>query len=193
MPKAMASSIRVHLPESERRFLTDVQDMATRLLDALARKLGVPAPSELDLRFHPTVEAYSRATDQPWWTAARTTGTQIDLLPLGVLQQRGILEPTLQHEFVHVLAAPVLSGRPLWVREGLAVVLAGELTAQPTGRGEPRDHYGSACPPDADLRSPTSADAWRRAYEAAGRCLSCPLDRPPLARPALKIRHQSGP
>jgi hypothetical protein len=118
------------------------------------------------------VEAYTRATGQPWWTAARTTGTRIDLLPRGVLQQRGILESTLQHEFVHVLADPSLSGRPLWVREGLAAVLAGELTGQTTGRGEPRGHDGSACPPDADLRSPASADAWRRAYQAAGRCAS---------------------
>jgi SpoIID/LytB domain protein len=172
MPKAKEPSIRVHLPEAERRFLTDVRDLATRLLDAIARKLGVPAPPGMDLRFHPTVEAYTRATGQPWWTAARTTGTRIDLLPLGVLQQRGILEPTLQHEFVHVLADPSLSGRPLWVREGLAMVLAGELTGQTTGRGEPRGHDGSACPPDADLRSPASADAWRRAYQAAGRCAS---------------------
>jgi len=171
-PKAMESLIRVHLPEAERRFLTDVRDVATRLLDAIATKLGVSAPSELDLRFHPTVEAYTRASAQPWWTAARTTGTRIDLLPRGVLLQRGILESTLQHEFAHVLADPVLSGRPLWVREGLAVVLAGQVTSQPTGRGESRGTDGAACPQDADLRSPTSADAWRRAYQAAGFCVS---------------------
>ena len=172
MPKAMASVIRVHLPEEDRRFLADVRAIAIRLLDAIARKLGVPAPSELDLRFHPTVEAYTRATGQPWWTAARTTGTRIDLRPRRVLQQRGILESTLQHEFVHVLADPLLSGRPLWVREGLAVVLAGEVTTQPTGRGESRGTDGSACPPDAELRAPVSADAGRRAYQAAGRCVS---------------------
>jgi len=172
MPKAMESLIRVHLPEAERRFLTEVRDLATRLLDAIAKKLGVPMPAELDLRFHPTVEAYTRATGQPWWTAARTTGTRIDLLPRGVLQQRGILESTLQHEFVHVLADPLLSGRPLWVREGLAVVLAGEFTSPTTGRGESRGQDGSACPTDADVRSPQSADAWRRAYQAAGRCVS---------------------
>jgi stage II sporulation protein D len=175
MPKAMAPLIRVHLPEEDRRFLTDVRDLATRLLDAIARKLDVPVPSEMDLRFHPTVEAYSRATGQPWWTAARTTGTRIDLLPRGVLQERGILASTLQHEFVHVLADPSLSGRPLWVREGLAVVLAGELTSQTTGRVESRGTDGAACPPDADLRTPQSADAWRRAYQAAGRCVAWAL------------------
>jgi len=174
-PTAMTSTIRVHLPEAERRFLTDVRDLATRLLDAIARKLDVPVPSEMDLRFQPTVEAYSRATGQPWWTAARTTGTRIDLLPRGVLQERGILASTLQHEFVHVLADPSLSGRPLWVREGLAVVLADEFMSQTTGRGESRGPDGAACPPDADLRTPQSADAWRRAYQAAGRCVAWAL------------------
>jgi hypothetical protein len=149
-----------------------VRNLATRLLDAIARKLDVPVPSGMDLRFHPTVGAYPRATGQPRWTAARTTGTRIDLLPRGVLQERGILASTLQHEFVHVFADPSLSGRPLWVREGLAVVMADELMSQTTGRGESRGPDGSACPPDADLRAPQSADAWRRAYQAAGRCVS---------------------
>jgi hypothetical protein len=172
MPKAIRSLIRVHLPEAERRFLTEVRDLAARLLDTIAKTLGVPAPSELDLRFHPTVEAYTRATGQPWWTAARTIDTEIDLLPHAVLLQRGILASTLLHEFVHVLADPTLAGRQLWVREGLAVVLAGEFTSQTTERGESRGQDGSACPPDADLRAPVSADAGRRAYQAAGRCVS---------------------
>lgn len=166
----MTSTIRVHLPEAERRLLTDMRDLGTRLLGAIARRLDVPEPSGMDLRFHPTVEACTRATGQPWWTAARTTGTRIDLLPRGVLQERGMLASTLQHEFVHVLADPSLSGRPLWVREGLAVVLADELMSQTTGRGESRGPDGAACPPDADLRTPQSADAWRRACQAAGRC-----------------------
>jgi hypothetical protein len=172
MPKAMTSLIRVHLPEADRRFLAEVRDLATRLLAAVATKLGVPTPAEVDLRFHPTVEAYTRATGQPWWTAARTIATRIDLLPRGVLQQRSILESTLQHEFVHVIADPVLFGRPLWVREGLAVVLAGEFTSQTTEQGKSGGRAGSACPPDAELRSPQSADTWRRAYQAAGRCVS---------------------
>jgi len=174
-PTAMTSTIRVHLPEAERRFLTDVRDLATRLLDAIARKLDVPVPSGIDLRFHPTVEAYMRATGQPWWTAARTTGTRIDLLPRGALYQRGILESTLQHEFVHVLADPTLSGRPLWTREGLAVFLAGELGIETTERRAPAGEQAPVCPSDVALRSPASAESWRRAYQAAGRCVAWAL------------------
>jgi stage II sporulation protein D len=174
-PKAMESLIRVHLPEAERRFLTDVRDLATRLLDAIAKKLGMPVPSEMDLRFHPTVEAYTRATGQPWWTAARTIDTQVDLLPHGVLQQRGILESTLQHEFVHVLADPTLSGRPLWTREGLAVFLAGELAIETERSRAPTGAKAPVCPSDVALRSPASADAWRRAYRDAGRCVAWAL------------------
>jgi len=174
-PTAMTSTIRVHLPEAERRFLTEVRDLATRLLDAIAKKLGVPMPAELDLRFHPTVEAYSRATGQPWWTAARTTGTRIDLLPRGVLQEQGILASTLQHEFVHVLADPLLSGRPLWVREGLAVVLAGELAIETEERRAPAGAQAPVCPSEIALRSPAPAESWRRAYQSAGRCVAWAL------------------
>jgi hypothetical protein len=79
------------------------------------------------LIFHPTVEAYSRATGQPWYTAGRASGARVDLLPYPVLSGRGILESTLRHEFTHVLADGALAGRPLWVREGLAVYLAGAV------------------------------------------------------------------
>jgi len=171
----MTSTIRVHLPEADRRSLLEVRDLAARLLGAVAVRLGVPLPTELDLRFSPTVEAYTRATGQPWWTAARTAGTGLDLLPLGVLRDRGILESTLTHEFVHVLADPVLPGRPLWTREGLAVFLAGELAIETAGRPAPAGAKAPVCPSDVALRSPASAESWRRAYRDAGRCVAWAL------------------
>jgi stage II sporulation protein D len=173
--EAMTSTIRVHLPEADRRSLLEVRDLAARLLGAVAVRLGVPLPTELDLRFSPTVEAYTRATGQPWWTAARTAGTGLDLLPLGVLRDRGILESTLTHEFVHVLADPVLPGRPLWTREGLAVFLAGELAIETAGRPAPAGAKAPVCPSDVALRSPASAESWRRAYRDAGRCVAWAL------------------
>ena len=52
---------------------------------------------------HPTVEAFARATGQPWWVSGATDGTNIDLLPLTILRQRGQLERTIRHEVAHVL------------------------------------------------------------------------------------------
>jgi hypothetical protein len=161
----------VHLPESERAQLGGVRSLAGRALREAASRLGLPLPPEVTLVFHPTVEAYTRATRQPWWTAARTNGTRIDLLPLGVLNGRGTLDSTLRHEFVHLLAEPALMGRALWIREGLAVVMAGELTGAQSEAGKPAGGR-TVCPSDADLRASRNAEAWRRAYEAAGRCVA---------------------
>jgi stage II sporulation protein D len=157
--------VRVQLPEADARFRRDVHDAAERALTRMAAKLGMPAGGPVTVRVHPTVEAYARSTGQPWWTAARTAGTAIDLIPLTALRDRGTLEPTLAHEMVHVLAGPMLADRPLWVREGLAVVLAGELAATGPSSSAP-------CPADDALQSARTAVAWRSAYQAAGQCVA---------------------
>jgi hypothetical protein len=100
----------------------------------------------------------------------------VDLVPIEILSRRGTLESTLRHEFVHVLTDAELAGRPLWVREGLAMVMAGEasLSTDPSaGAVEP----GRRCPTDREMRAPRSAEAWRAAYEAAGRCVARALGR----------------
>jgi len=77
-----------------------------------------------------------------------------------------------------VLADERLKGRPLWVREGLAIVQAGELasgaTAGHAGRGTkmPAGARDVACPTDADFGDAASPEAWRRVYEAAGSCVA---------------------
>jgi hypothetical protein len=160
----------VLLPESDRRELPQIQGLARDVLAGVASKLGAVPPSVITLRFHPTVESYRRETGLPWWTAARTVGATIDLTPLGVLRERGTLATTLGHEFVHVLTDHALAGRPLWVREGLALVIAGEHQALPTDAR-------AVCPSDDELRSPASPDAWRRAYGAAAACVARALAR----------------
>jgi stage II sporulation protein D len=157
--------IRVRLPETERAQALSLRSVVERELTTLSAKLGVGTPPVVDVVFHPTVESYTRTSKLPWWTAARTIGTRIDLAPLAGLKKRGIVESTLRHELVHVLADMHLADRPLWVREGLAVVMAGEST--PAASAGP-----TQCPSDADLRDARSSDAWRRAYETAGRCVA---------------------
>ena len=159
-----ALRVRVTLPEADARWRRDVQEAAVQAAARVAARLGLAPAGLIDIRVHPTVEAYARATGQPWWTAARTVGTTIDLVPLSALRERGTLEPTLAHEFVHILADPTLADRPLWVREGLAVVIAGELAGGEAPASAP-------CPSDEVLRAPRDGSASRAAYQAAGRCV----------------------
>ncbi len=161
---APATAVRVMLPESDREQLPAIRSLAVSALTDLAAKLDAAAPAAVDLRFHPTVESYTRATGLPWWTAARTRGPVIDLLPADVLGRRGVLEASIRHELTHVLTEASLAGRPLWAREGLAQVMAGESPSGPITDGP--------CPADADLRDAASPDAWRLAYAAAGRCVA---------------------
>jgi hypothetical protein len=164
--------VRVMLPEADRGRLDAIRTMSARVLGDVATRLAIPPPAQVDLVFHPTVEAYTRATGQPWWTAGKTSGLRVDLLPLSVLETRNVLEPTVRHELTHVLADAALAGRPLWVREGLAVYIAGELPREESGRRSAAVHTGRPCPPDSALRSPASPDAWRQAYDDAGQCVA---------------------
>jgi hypothetical protein len=168
---AAAPGVRVTLPEAERDRLDETRRLAAAELGELSAWLGRPAPRILEIVFHPTVEAYTRATGLPWWTAGAARASRIDLLPRGVLEQRGILRSTLRHEIAHVLADPVLADRPLWVREGLAAHLAGEARRS-VAEGRSHTAQSRDCPSDEALRSAASADAWRRAYDAASECVA---------------------
>jgi SpoIID/LytB domain protein len=166
----LPAEIRILLPELDRRDTDAARAVAQTALADVARRLGVDAPAAVSLRFHPTVESYRRATGLPWWTVARTMGTTIDLTPLAVLRQHETLASALRHEFVHVMTDDVLEGRPLWIKEGLALVIAGEH------RPSAADAR-AACPSDDELRASSSLEAWRRAYEAAGACVARQLAR----------------
>ena len=75
---------------------------------------------------HPTIESFQRATGLGWWVSARSSGYEVDLVPLDMLDRRGRLDVAMRHELVHLLTAARLEGRPRWVHEGLAVVMARE-------------------------------------------------------------------
>jgi len=167
-----AARIRVTLPEADREHLGDVRRLAAGAVRDLAAWLGRAEPEAIEFVFHPTVDAYTRATGQAWWTAASSRGARVDLLPLSVLTSRGLLDAALRHEITHVLADPALAGRPLWVREGLAVYLAGEWRAARDLPGRGATPPAGACPGDDALRAAASAEAGRRAYDAAGGCVA---------------------
>jgi stage II sporulation protein D len=97
-----------------------------------AQRRFVPhKPLAPEIVFAPTTEVFRQMTTQPGWALASTRGVTIVLQPEAVMRARSIsLGDTLLHEMLHVLVEAEASDRaPLWLREGLVEVLAGEATA----------------------------------------------------------------
>ena len=79
--------------------------------------------------FAPTTEVFRQLTLQPGWDLASTSGTTITLQPAAVFDRNHVsLARTLQHEMLHVAVESRASAKaPLWLREGLVELLAGEV------------------------------------------------------------------
>lgn len=129
--------------------------------DELSAALGVPTPMRLTVRVHQTATEYERATSQSWFTLGAVSGGEIHLTSVVSLRDRGMLERTLRRQIAHVLTAPALAARPLWVQDGAWLFFADGGAAG--GRNDSR----VACPTDTELARPLSAgalaDAWSRA------------------------------
>jgi stage II sporulation protein D len=152
------------LPASEESERAEITQLIRSARDQIAAKTGVAAPASIRVTVHPTVEAFGRATGQPWWVSGATEGANVDLVPIAMLRQRAQLERTIRHEVAHVLVDTALAGRPLWVREGAAQYFASPADAI-TGslaRG--------GCPADFEFLRPLSAGAHRSAFVRAESC-----------------------
>jgi hypothetical protein len=66
---------------------------------------------------------FARATGEPWFVAASTSGTVIRTQRLSALRQRGTLQFTIRHEGFHTVQPARL---PRWLAEGLARTFSGE-------------------------------------------------------------------
>jgi len=77
------------------------------------------------VQIYPSISVYRNATGEPGWIAASTFGSIVRLQPISILQRTDSLDPTLRHEFLHMLIeATSAPGTPIWLREGLAIYLA---------------------------------------------------------------------
>jgi stage II sporulation protein D len=92
---------------------------------------GFRAVDRPSVYVYPDVKMFRDSTGEPGWVAASTKGDQIRIQPPHVLGSR--LESVLRHEFLHFLVESNSSpGTPLWYREGLVMLFAGESSeAQP--------------------------------------------------------------
>lgn len=156
------------VPEGERGERERLGEAAASARDWLAGALGVMRPAELSLRFHPTVESYQAATGRPWFTSGATVGSELHFPPLPVLRERGVLDRAIRHELVHALTDQALIGRPMWVREGVALLFSRD-SAQPDGR---TPSGRSKCPSDRELVLPSSAGELSLAYDRAAACFA---------------------
>ena len=148
------------------------QTLKTR--DDLARVLGVTAPAQVTLRFHPTTDDYESATGRAWFTSASLVNGELHLLPVATLRERGVLERTIRHELVHVMTDSVLGKRPLWVREGAAIYFAGEqpIPGEPSQRPAFKPEPKASCPGENELLRPVSIGALSNAYARARACFA---------------------
>jgi hypothetical protein len=81
----------------------------------------------LEIRLNESTGDFTARTGQPWWAAAATEGDRIELQPVGILKQRGVLFTTLRHELAHVMIDSISNKRaPRWLEEGFALYLAAE-------------------------------------------------------------------
>ncbi len=163
----------ISLPTEEERERSRIEGLGRAALLEFSTKTGVPAPARVQLVFHPTVEAYTRTSGQSWWTAGATRGQRVDFIPLSVLRRRGLLERTLRHELAHVLTFERLKGKPTWVREAVAMDLAGDSPVGEGGARPPgRDPLALSCPTDEEWRSTRSAEELQKMYRRAAACLA---------------------
>jgi SpoIID/LytB domain protein len=170
------NALAIALPDEDEGERDGLARAVLRARDDIAKDLGVAAPQHLTLRFHPTTGSYERATGQPWFTAGAVVGTELNLLPLAVLRERGVLERTLRHELVHLMADASLRDRPAWVREGAAGYFAGQRQASGESAADGPSPFPAqprtSCPSDAELLSPVSAGALSNARVQATACFA---------------------
>ena len=168
LPAPPAPPVTVVLPASDEDDRAVIEASVTDFLDTLLKRTALPRPERLVVRFHPTVESFRRGTGQPWWVAAASSGSEIQVLPASVLRVRGTLDSTLRHEVAHVVTARLLEGRKRWVKEGAAIYFSGEPFGVPLSR--------VTCPDDQEIALASSAGALRDAYGRASACFVQQID-----------------
>ena len=166
-PQALAArDISLVMPPDDERERAFVLDLVRRTRDDVAARAGVPVPATIAITVHTTMEAFGRATGQPWWVAASTIDASIDVLPLSELRRRGTLEATVRQEVAHVVLDAQLRARPVWVREGASIFFSSPPAPVPPAPLGAR----VSCPSDAELLRPVSGGSEREAFSRADRC-----------------------
>ena len=117
--------------------------------------------------FAPSVEIFRQMTSQPGWMLASTSGGRIVLQPESVLGGRE--HSVLLHEMLHALVESEASAKaPLWLREGLVEVLAGESESRDNGDGTMDDAATENALRHAGTRELSERAHWAAAARVRG-------------------------
>ncbi len=164
---ARRPALAVTIPAAEANERPALETLAARAQDDLARTLDVAAPARIALTFHPSAEAFERATGASWFTSTMLLDGELHFLPAEVLRSRGTLERTVRRALARSMTAGALADRRAWVREGIAIYFSDPPSADPT-TAETR----ATCPSDVELDRPVSAGALSDAYARARSCVA---------------------
>jgi stage II sporulation protein D len=141
--------------------LTGQQSDLQRLWMDAQRRFPLHHPIVSTIIFAPSTEIFRQLSNQPGWMLASTSGTVVILQPDAVLRaHRRNEQATVLHEMLHVaIESECLPATPLWLREGLTEVLAGEKASTPL--------LLSTEQIETELHQPSSQAANERAHLAA--------------------------
>ena len=104
--------------------LESTRDDYQRRASSISTTINIP---RLEVRLNESTGDFTSRTGQPPWAAAATKANRIELQPVTILKQRGVLFTTMRHELAHIVIDAVGGSRaPRWLQEGFALYLAGE-------------------------------------------------------------------
>jgi stage II sporulation protein D len=149
----------------DRRTVDQILNMLESTRNDYLRRASVLNIPRLEIRLNASTGDFTSRTGQPWWAAAATQGNRIELQPVQILKQRGVLFTTLRHELAHIIIDAVSNKRaPRWLEEGFALYLAGE--AQTISRYATRDQL-SEDELEQRIRRPRTQEEMRTLYANA--------------------------
>jgi hypothetical protein len=84
--------------------------------------------SRLDIYVCKDAQEFVKRTGADWWNGGHFVNHVIYIQRLEALKERGILEQTLVHEFLHYCIRRVAGNKcPVWLNEGLVLNITGEI------------------------------------------------------------------
>jgi hypothetical protein len=117
----------VYPADVDRRTTSQILNTLESTRNDYLRRGSVANIPRVSIRLNESTGDFTSRTGQPWWAAAATLGHRIELQPVRILKQRGVLFTTLRHELAHIMIDSVSNKRASrWLAEGFALYLAGE-------------------------------------------------------------------